>query len=31
MSTHIECMKSELDLFAAHTTQSYILKTEEFS
>jgi len=31
MSTHIECMKSELDLFAAHPTQSSILRTEEVS
>jgi len=31
MSTHIECMKNELDLFAAHPTQSSILRTEEVS
>lgn len=31
MSNHIECMKSELDLFAPHPTQSCILKTEEVS
>jgi len=31
MSTHIECMKSELNLFAAHPMQSSILRTEEVS
>jgi len=31
MSTHIECMKSEFDLFAAQSTQSSILRTEEVS
>jgi len=31
MSTHFECIKSELDLFAAHPTQSSILRTEEVS
>jgi len=31
MSSHIECMKSELDLFEPHPTQSSILRTEEVS
>ncbi|XP_022233289.2 uncharacterized protein LOC121405409 [Drosophila obscura] len=31
MTTHIECMKSELDLFEPHPTQSSILRTEEVS
>jgi len=31
MSTHIECMKSEFDLFAAHPKQSSFLRTEEVS
>jgi len=31
MNTHIECRKSELELFAAHPTQSSILRTEKVS